>query len=59
MKTELEKLLTERDKLREKEFVAYTARVSRAKRLRFTQSINDLNARIEALRQSIKTKATT
>jgi hypothetical protein len=47
---EIEQLRAERDKLREKERLAYQRNDTRKGRTRFTFAINDLNARIEALR---------
>lgn len=54
MKTELEKLIAERDRLREKERQAYERNESRAKRTSYTFKINDVNARIELERKSSK-----
>jgi hypothetical protein len=49
------RLCEERADLRERERLAYDRDESRAKRTRYTQRINDINARMVAIKEEIKT----
>ncbi len=50
--SELDKLLAERERLREKQMDAYHSGASRSKRTSYNFQINDINARIEIERKA-------
>jgi stalled ribosome alternative rescue factor ArfA len=52
--TELEKLLKQRDELRAKQMESYHRNESRARRTNFNFKINDINDRIQAIRDADK-----